>query len=237
MTEPFKTWTVLPHGKLSKVDEDLLTVVGEIDMPIGHFPRRMTVVRLKDGRLVVFNAIALDEKEMTALESYGVLAFLIVPSSRHRLDAPIWKQRYPAMKVIAPAGSREKVGEVVAVDAVTADFGDPSVRLVTVSGTHEAEAALEIDRPDGVTLVVNDIIGNIHGEKGFGGWALRLMQFAGDEPHVPRPVKAGVDKPALAAHLRRWADLPNLKRVLVSHGSPIEDDPAGVLRKLAESLA
>ena len=64
----FKKWTVLPHGKLTPIGENLLTVVGELPMPAGEFPRRMTVVRLRDSRLVIFSAIALDESEMQALD-------------------------------------------------------------------------------------------------------------------------------------------------------------------------
>lgn len=30
MTKPMKEWTVLPHGKLTQVDEGPLTVVGEL---------------------------------------------------------------------------------------------------------------------------------------------------------------------------------------------------------------
>ena len=71
MTKPFKRWTVLPHGQLSEIDDNILTVVGQLHMPLTALPRRMTVVRLKDGRLVIFSAIALDEDEMVALEQYG----------------------------------------------------------------------------------------------------------------------------------------------------------------------
>jgi len=59
MTQPFQQWKVLPHGKLSEIDDNILTVTGEIRMPIMDLPRRMTVVRLSDSRLVVFSAIAL----------------------------------------------------------------------------------------------------------------------------------------------------------------------------------
>jgi hypothetical protein len=64
------------------------------------------------------------------------------------------------------------------------------------------------------------------------------MGFAGDEPHIPAPVKVMMinDKAALAAQLRRWAELPSLKRILVSHGSAIEDNPREILRELAASL-
>jgi hypothetical protein len=33
MTKPFQQWTVLRHGKVSQIDEGILTVVGEIHMP------------------------------------------------------------------------------------------------------------------------------------------------------------------------------------------------------------
>ena len=127
MNKPLERWEVLPHGKLTEVDENILTVTGEIHMPM-KFPRRMTVVRLHDSNLVVFSAIALDEDEMHALEAYGQPAYLVVPNDHHRLDAKIWKQRYPNMQVVAPAGAREKVEEVVHVDTTDPNFNDPNVR-------------------------------------------------------------------------------------------------------------
>jgi hypothetical protein len=107
MPRPMKEWTVLPHGKLTQVDEGLLTVVGELKMPLGEFTRRMTVVRLDDDRLVIFSAIALDEPEMQQLEVYGDPAFLIVPSDLHRIDAKVWKDRYPDIMVVAPAPAKK----------------------------------------------------------------------------------------------------------------------------------
>src|SRR6188768_2605832 len=86
MPKPFTEWTVLPHGKLSRLDDSLLSVTGDLPMPVGDFPRRMTVVRLDDGRLVIFSAIALDETEMRALEAFGAPSFLVVPNDIHRMD-------------------------------------------------------------------------------------------------------------------------------------------------------
>src|SRR5258706_13740623 len=238
MPKPFTEWKVLPHSKLTTIEDDILTVVGDVPMPVANMKRRMTVVRLRDGRLVIFSAVALDEEEMRALEDFGEPAFLIVPNDHHRLDSKIWKDRYPAMQVITPKGAREEVEKVVHVDATSADFGDPDIALMTVPGTREHEAALEVRRPNGTTLVLNDVVGNMRATSGFGGWLLRMMGFAGDKPRVPFPVKLAMihDKAALAAQLRRWADLPALKRILVSHGSAIEDDPRSAVRELAGSL-
>jgi hypothetical protein len=238
MTKPFTQWTVLPHGKLSEIDPNILTVIGDIEMPIGHLPRRMTVVRLADSRLVIYSAIALDEDEMIALEAYGRPTFLIVPNDIHRLDAKIWKDRYPSMEVIAPEGSRTKVEEVVRVDTTTPQFNDPSLRFVTVPGTRGRESALEVTTSNGATLVLNDLVGNIRHDSGFSNWLLRVAGFSGDEAQIPRVVKLSLieDKKALRAQLLQWAEMPSLRRILVSHGSAIEESPSETLRELAESL-
>ncbi|HEV8247552.1 MAG TPA: hypothetical protein VGP93_17365 [Polyangiaceae bacterium] len=239
MAQPLNTWTVLPHGKLTALDDNLLTVVGDLPMPLGGFPRRMTVVRLKDARLVIFSAIALDEPEMQALESFGTPSFLIVPSDIHRMDAKIWKERYPALRVIAPEGARAKAEEVVHVDATEADFGDPSVRYVTVPGTEGHEAALVVETSSGTTLVVNDLIWNVHNRKGFGGWLYRMFGLTGPEPRIASVVRLRKikDKPAVRTQLEAWSHLQGLNRIIVSHGSIVERDPPAVLRTLADTLA
>jgi hypothetical protein len=238
MPKTHQHWKVLPHGKLSQIDDGILTVVGRIRMPLGSFPRRMTVVRLADSRLVVWSAIALDEKEMARLEAFGRPAFLIVPNDHHRLDAKAWKDRYPQMQIIAPKGSRAKVEQVVPVDTTAPDFGVPDVRFVTVPGTHDREAALVVHTPNGTTLVLNDLIGNIRDVSGIGGWLLRLAGFAGRAAQIPRVVKLNLvkDANALRAQLLQWAEMESLKRILVSHGEPIEVNPRRTLGDLAGSL-
>ena len=239
MTRPNENWNVLPHGKLTPIDDGMLTVEGRIKMPLMDLPRRMTVVRLHDSRLVVWSAIALDDAAMATFEAFGRPAFLVVPNDHHRLDAKAWKNRYPELKVIAPEGAREKIADVVAVDTTSPDFGDPGVTFVTVPGTREHEAALVVRRDRGTTLVLNDLVGNIRAASGIDGWLLRLAGFAGDDAQIPRVVKMALVKDAadLRAQLLEWAELPGLRRIIVSHGDPIESEPRRTLRDLAASLA
>jgi hypothetical protein len=234
MTAPFKELTVLPHGKPTRINDRIATVVGDLKMPLLELPRRMTVVRLKSRDLVVFSAIALREPDMTELEAFGRPAFLVVPSLRHRLDAPSYARRYPGLTVVAPRAGVEKIGEVVRVDTSAPDFGDPTVRYIEIAG----DSALEVDGDDGLSIIVNDLIGDIHGKGGLDGWLLRVMGFAGDEPHVPGPVKMllGKHKSDVARQFRRWAEREELRRIIVSHGDTIESDPRGALRKLAASI-
>jgi hypothetical protein len=239
MAKPFTEWTVLPHGALEQLDDRLMTVSGNIHMPLVDFPRRMTVARLDDGRLVVFSAIALDEPEMSRLEAFGTPAYLVVPNERHRMDIKIWKDRYPAMKVIAPPGARKEVAEIVPVNATEADFGDPHVRLLTVPGMAERELALEVRTPQGTTLVINEFVFNVGDLPGVSGLFAKAMGITGPEPKIPALTRlASVkDKGALSRQLRSWASLAGLKRILVSHGAAITHDPSGTLLRLADSLA
>lgn len=239
MSKILESWTVMPHGPLEEADEGILTVAGEIVMPLGRFPRRMTVIALKGKRTAIWSAIALDEPAMARIEALGRPSFLIVPSDAHRLDARIWKARYPEIQVVTPPGARPGVQEAVAVDTTDPAWDDDSVRFHTVPGTHGHESALTVARADRLTLIVNDVIGHVRHPHGLGAKAMTwLMGFGLSGPEIPWPVKRKIinDPAALAAQFRLWADQPGLTRIIVSHGDPIERNPAGALRKLADRI-
>ena len=232
-------WVVQPHGPLQQLAENLWCVEGVIRMPPGPLPRRMTIARLDNSNLVVFSAVAVREEVLKEIESLGRPAVLIVPNAFHRLDAPSWKARFPDMKVLTPRGARSGVNPVVRVDSVADDLGDPKVSFVSVPGTTEGEAAMVVNCATGTTLVLNDLIGNVRGARGLMRIALALMGFGGREPQVPRAFSARMvkDKGALAAQFRAWAAMPGLRQIVVSHGDIISDDPAGLLRRLADKLS
>jgi len=239
MPQVHQDWTVLPHRQLREVDDGILTVEGDIPMPLGNFPRRMTVVRLVRNRTAVFSAIALREKAMKTVEALGKPAFLIVPNGHHRLDAPAWKKRYPRLRVLGPPGARDSVAKAVPVDATDDVIGDKSVDFVTVAGTSGGEAALVVRRKGGTTLIVNDVIANVRHPRGLGAKIMaRLFGFGVRGPQVPRVFKRFMvkDRRALAQQFRAWAQLPDLKRIIVSHGDPITATPARVLQRLADRL-
>jgi len=233
-----ETWTVLPHGSLTEIDDGILTVTGQIHMPLVDLERRMTIVRLRDNSTVIYSAVALDDAEMKQIETFGTPRYLIVPGDAHRLDAKIFKQRYPDLEIIAPPGALERVAKAVPVDATSVDFGDPDIAWHVVSGAGGHEAALLVHRESGTTLILSDLIGNLRRKDGFDGWMLHILGFGGDEPQIPtveRMLMVG-DKKALRQQFLDWAAIPDLRRVIMSHGEPIETLPADALRELAATL-
>ena len=234
-----KEWKVLPHGEVIAIDDRIVTVEGDISMPLTKFPRRMTVVGLSRNRSAVFSAMALKEQAMRRIEEVGKPSFLIVPNGHHRIDARPWKERYPKLKVLCPPAAKESVSEAVPVDSTDDILGGSDVQFVVVGGTGEAEAALIVRRKDGITLVANDVIANVRHPHGLGGKIIaRLAGFGVSRPQVPRFVKRIMveDKRKLANQLRQWSEIPGLRRIIPSHGDIIER-PVPALKRMAEELS
>jgi hypothetical protein len=232
-------WKVEPHGPVERIDDGLLTVAGQITMPLGKFPRRMTAVALRGGRSAIWSAIPLREPEMREIVALGAPAFLIVPGVAHRLDLKPWKKRYPDARVICPPGARTAVAEVADVDSTADILDDPETSFETVPGTDGKEAALLVRRAGRTTLVVNDILANVRHPQGIGAHVMaRLIGFGVKRPSMPWVGKRMFvkDSAALAAGFRQWAKEPGLKQIIVSHGDVIVEDPRGVLERVAAEL-
>ena len=235
MPKPFDKWTVLPHRPVEIIDDNILAAEGML----GRFPRRMTIVRLTRQRLIIHSGIALDEAGMAAIESFGKPSFYIVPSALHRMDVKSWKQRYPEIEIVCPPGARSKVEELVKVDTIAPDFGDPAVHYMVVDGTAQREGVLIVKGSQGTTLVLNDLVFNVRKQPGVIGLLFDVLGVTGPEAKMPKLVmrKLVRDKSALRIQLEQWANLSGLQRIILSHGAVIEADPKGTLRRFAASMA
>src|SRR5262245_60469197 len=109
-----RPWTAAPHRSLEPLADGLWHVEAEMLGP--PFTRRMVVARMGRGDLAVPSAVACDEPTMAQIESLGPVAYLIVPSGFHRMDAPAYAARYPKAKVLAMPAAAPRVREVVRVD-------------------------------------------------------------------------------------------------------------------------
>jgi hypothetical protein len=231
-------WRALAHGPIEKLADNLWWVQGAL--PGMSLKRVMTVVRLRDGRLVIHNGIALEPAAQQAIEAWGTPAFLLVPNGAHRLDAPAYKRRYPQLKVFAPKGARTKVEEVIAVDGSYEDFpADEHVRLQTLHGVKDQEGALLVRSSDGLTVVLNDAVFNMDRKRDPLGWFFTTLLGSAPGPRVSRLAKLlfVADKRALRADLERFAALPELTRLIVAHEKVASGpDASSALRQAATYL-
>jgi hypothetical protein len=230
-------WKAGEHGPIEKLEDNLWTVAAAL--PGMALRRRMTLIRLSSGEVVVHSAVALSEPAMRDIEAWGTLAFIIVPNGYHRIDAPRFKARYPNAKVLCPKDSSARVAEVVAVDgSFEALPSDPSLRCTPVAGAKGGEHFFFVTSTGGkVSLIVNDAIFNHPHVGGFGGLVMRLLGSTGG-PKVTRIARMMMvsDRAALRAQLVELTKTPGLARIVVSHVDIIDQDPAGVLLRVAGTL-
>jgi hypothetical protein len=164
----------------------------------------------------------------------------VVPSAIHRLDAPAFKKRYPAITVLAPRGSRRKVAEVVPVDGTYEDFpSDTAIQLETLRGVAEAEGVMIVRSEDGTTVVLNDVMFNMDTKRDVLGFFFTTLLGSAPGPRVSRLSKLLLikDKPAVRAELERLAAVPGLARLIVSHEKlALKDDAVRALKEAATYL-
>jgi len=229
-------WRVLEHRPVENVADNLWRVEG--DLPGMPLKRVMAVVRMRDGRLVIHGAMALEETAMKKLEALGEPAVMLVPSGYHRMDAGRFAHRYPKMRVYCPPGARARVAARVRLDGTYDDFaGDATVRLDPIDGIGDAEGVMRVASEDGTTLVFNDILFNMRHPTGFGGVVTRILGASGG-PRVSRTARIALlkDARALARRFVALAATPELVRVMVAHHETITENPADALRNVALTL-
>lgn len=238
MATTHSAWKVLRHGDIEPLADNLWRVKGAL--PGMSLERVMTIVRRGDGSLLLHSAIALDETRQRQLEQLGPIAAMVVPNAGHRLDAPAYKQRYPALSVFCPRNARSKVEQVVAVDGTYDDYlDDGTIRFETLDGVDAAEGAMIVRSADGVSVVLNDVVMNMDKKKDLLGYFFTTLFGSAPGPRVSRLVRLVFvkDQPALRHHLERLAGLPQLTRLIVAHENVAHGaDAAKALREAASYL-
>ncbi len=229
-------WVALPHSAIEKLEPNIWRVEGTLpNMPL-H--RVMTVVRLANGELIIYNAIALDEPEMKELEAWGTPAYLVIPNAWHKLDAKRFATLYPEIKVIAPSAQRQKVMAVVPRAAGPEQLPTNSeVTIREFEGTGGRELYMTVRSGSHLTLIVADAVFNMPHGNGVQGFVLRHVTKSSGGPRVSRVGRLLLvkDRTAFAAQLRSLATA-DLKRVIVAHHETINEEPAKALLHVADSL-
>jgi hypothetical protein len=231
MAKAFQQWTVLPHEPIEKLAENLWRVEGV--MPGGN-RRVMTLIRLSDGRVLIHNAIALEEELMAEMTAWGTPAAILVPNGFHRQDSKIMKDRFPTAKVYCPAGATKRVTEVLPVDGTFAEAPqDATVKVRHLDGIKDREGVVEVTSKDGRTAIFNDMLLNMKTAPHI----LKILLAPLGKLSVPLFSRWFFmsDRRALRADLEKLAS-PDLKRVIPGHGKPVLENAPSALKEAAARL-
>ena len=170
-----------PINVLKPIARDLWIVDGpRIGFGLGPlkfpFTTRMTVLRLRNGDLILHSPVALDPALRSAIELLGPVRFLVAPNSLHYWWLPDWKAVMPKAEVLAVRGLQKRAKRPIQVDRLLVGRGSPwpaEVDLLVVRGDALTEAVL-FHRAS-KTLILTDLIENFE-PKRIHSWFLKLLK-------------------------------------------------------------
>jgi hypothetical protein len=230
-------WTPARHRPLRLVADGLWEIDAEMSGP--PFQRRMTLIRLASGELVVHSAVACDAATMAQIDGIGPVGYIVVPNPYHRMDAPAFAARYPAARVVTPQAAARRVRKVVRVDGgLDLLPADPALRWEPLDGVLAEAVLIHTDAQGALTLVFNDVFFNIvERPPGMKGMLLSAVGSFGAARATPIAKLFIIqDRRAFLAHLQRLAALPGLARIVPGHGAIIDVGAAAAVASVAASL-
>lgn len=228
----YREWIVRPHGDIEILASNLWRVEGVMN---AYNRRVMVLARLADGRIVMHNAIALEDQAMAKIDAWGEVAAILVPNGLHRQDAFIMQKRYPRAKVYAPRGAMRAASKATPCAGSYGDApNDETVSLREIEGIAEREGVMLVRSADGVAAVFCDTLLNVPKMSGFFGFMLHPTGMLS----VPRATSwwFAKDRQALQRDLLRVAEHEGLVRVIPGHGAVVVEDAAARLREAAGRL-
>lgn len=195
-----------------------------------EFDARMTVVRLRDGTLMLHSPCTIDAQMKVALTALGTTAYLVAPGTLHHLHIASAQAAFPEAKTYICPGVERRSPELK-FDRLLGDTAPDGWReqldQVLVRGSRWIREVAFFHR-DSRTLILVDLVENFTDRTPHANWALKLWwKYILDMWNNPKPAPeyqwGWRDKAAARASLRdilRW----DFERVILAHGDLIETD-------------
>jgi hypothetical protein len=211
---------------LESLAPDLWVARRPLPLVVGDVGSRMTVVRLRDGGLVLHSPVRADDETRAALDALGPVRAVIAPNLHHHFFVGGWARAYPDARVHGAPGLARKKPDL-RVDAELGDAPPPEWRGELDQHVFRGAPAFSevvFHHRASRTAIFTDLVFNV--PRGGGAGARLFYWLVGAEgrfgPH--RIVRLGIrDRRAARASvetLLAW----DVERIVMSHGEVIGAD-------------
>jgi hypothetical protein len=208
------------NNALTNLAPDLWIATRQFTNELGVVTSRMTVIRLKDGRILLHSPVPIEQDLLSAVENLGQVAALIAPNLFHHQFVTEWRSAFPEAKAFCAPGLAAKRNDFK-FDGVLGDASPPEWRgqvdELVIKGIPEYGEVVFFHRPSR-TLIVSDLVFNYTsaqaasdpgGADGLGPHG-RIISAISD----PKALRDSVES------ILRWP----FARVIVAHGEIVESD-------------
>jgi hypothetical protein len=192
----------------------------------------MHVVSLGGGDLLVHSPAWINDETLAEVRALGTPRILFAPNHFHHLDLQRYRELFPEAVAVASAGALPRLRArghegLRSTDDVELPSG---MRWLVPDGTKSGEAWLSIDGDGGPTWLVCDAFFNAPSLRGFEGVMLRMSKAgAGLSIGVTYTALCIRDKSRYREDVLEALAREQPRRVLFSHGDPLETDAATAL--------
>jgi hypothetical protein len=227
-----------PYGTLREIAPGLVCLDGRWKRT--PFGRRMTVIRLGGGGLLVHNAIRLREEDYGALDALGEVQIIVAPNKMHSSEAHVYKLRYPEARLYASRASAGAIAGRCPVDGALPGDWDPSldqeVGCFEFGGTRMLHESVFFHRASR-TLVLTDLVFNLQDDvQGATRWFFRVNRI--HKRFGPSRIFRHVfvrDREAARASFRRLMEW-DFDRVIMSHGEILASGGKAAMQRGFEEM-
>jgi hypothetical protein len=212
---------------LDRIAEDVFAFTDDLRLPGGMLlPSRTTLVR-RGGRVLVHSPLAIDDARAAEIEALGEVDAIVAPSKIHFLFLEKAIARWPRARVWGARGLETKA-KGVAFEPLPPSGAMEGLCVRKIEGFPYIEEHVFLHEPSR-TLVVTDLVFNVHEARGIG--MPLYLRMVGAWKKTAQSVlwrMLSRDKPAAkrtVADVLAW----EIDRVVMAHGDPFEGEAKATL--------
>ena len=185
-----------------------------------QLPLRMTVLRDRDGGILLYSPLAIDDAAAAEIDGLGEVRFIIGPNLLHHLHLKPAQARWPKASLLGAAGLPEKRSGLKFDGVLKPGALSPGVRAFPLDGIPRINETVLLHEPSG-SLVCADLTFRIQEASGWSKTVLRMMDAYGSTLRRDRLFNLMIrDRDALAASLHPVFD-SDFDAVVMAHGDPV----------------
>lgn len=199
-----------------------------------RYPTRMTIIRLEDQSLFICSPIKITPALRKATNALGDVRYLIAPNSLHHRYLQEWQDAYPMAKIFAAPDLMAKRKDIV-FDGVLGNQPSPDwadqIDQVVVRGNLITKEVVFFHHKSS-TVIFTDLLQQMP-QDWYRGWRkvfARLDLKMGGKVRVPRKFRFAFTDHVAANKSLDKIDIWPCKKVLMAHGTPIEEDGRAFIR-------
>jgi len=209
-----------------------------LDFPLRLFGmevgRRVTIVRLSSGDLVIHSTAPFTATQVDAISELGRPRFLLDGTTLHDTFSREGRAGFPDCPYLVPEGFPKKAAGPDARPLQDLEgLTQGELQAIPVNGTRFLRE-YACYHPASRTLILCDLMLNLVRAKGWTQWAMRHLAGVREWPAIDRPMRLAVrDREAFQESLQQIVQW-DFQAVIFGHGERIPTDGERIFRQAME---